>query len=134
MKAREKARYARDSAKRKAEANVWYHANRERAKASRRAYYAANPEKFSVWRARREALLREVEHIDYTRSEIFERDGGRCRACQTVLENKPGGFAIDHIVPLALHGPDIPSNLQVMCQPCNRSKWANLEGQIHMPV
>ncbi len=135
---RVKARDAKTSRvhaeKRSAKARAWYAANPERAKASRRAYYAANPAVFEKSRAKRNALKRGVEHSPYTRTEIFDRDGGRCKGCGLVLANKPRSFHIDHIVPLTLGGPDIPSNLQVMCPPCNRSKWANLEGQIYLPV
>ncbi len=97
-------------------------------------YYAANSDQWTVYRRRREALLAEVEYQPYTRQEIFERDGGKCRGCHKQLTNEPRAFQIDHIVPISLGGPDIPANLQLMCPKCNRAKWANLEGQIHLPV
>ncbi len=35
-----------------------------------------------------------------------------------------GGYHIDHIMPLALGGSNAPSNLQLLCAPCNLSKSA----------
>lgn len=32
-------------------------------------------------------------------------------------------WEIDHIVPMALEGSHEPSNLQIVCRPCNRGKW-----------
>jgi 5-methylcytosine-specific restriction endonuclease McrA len=34
-------------------------------------------------------------------------------------------------VPISLGGPDTPANVQLACPPCNRAKWATLDGQIH---
>ena len=106
----------------------------ERKREMARAYYAAHPEKWQKARRAREARKAGVEYQPYTRTEIFERDGGVCRGCGRELVNEPGGFQLDHIVPISLGGPDIPANLQLMCAPCNRGKWAKLEGQIHLPL
>lgn len=132
VKAREKARYQRHAERRKAESRAYYAMTRERQIAYRRAHYEMNKDAYAGYSQKRKALLRGVEHTPYTRTEIYERDGGRCRGCQQVLAHD--NFEIDHIVPLALGGPDTPANLQLMCKPCNRTKWMNLEGQIHLPV
>lgn len=99
-----------------------------------RLYYLNNPEVFERHRAVRRARLAGVERADYTRREIYERDGGTCRGCTKSLPYEKGGFQIDHIVPISLGGPDTPANVQLMCPKCNRAKWAKLDGQIHMPV
>lgn len=117
-----------------AAARASYAANREAIAVYARTYYAEHPEVYERARQKRKALLRGVEHSPYSRTEIFERDGGQCRGCNAELENVPNGFHIDHIVPVTLGGPDIPANVQLMCGPCNRTKWATLEGQIHLPV
>lgn len=55
----------------------------------------------------------------------------KCKVCHTkkVYERSPE--RIREINAIDLYGPDIRANVQLMCQPCNRSKWATLEGQIH---
>jgi 5-methylcytosine-specific restriction endonuclease McrA len=51
------------------------------------------------------------------REVVFERDGYRCCACGQHLTK--GQAEIDHVDPT---GPTVPSNLQVLCKPCNRWK------------
>ena len=114
-----------------ARARNYYADNHEHCLKVRREHYRANREKYLAYSAKRKALKRGAEHIPYTRTEIYERDNGMCRLCDKPLDNVPNGFSIDHIVPLALGGADTPANLQLTCQPCNRAKWMNLEGQIH---
>lgn len=109
-------------------------ANRERKRQYNKEYYRNNTERFELHRRRRAMRLAGVESEDYTRREIYDRDGGRCRDCGKELPLEPGGFQIDHIVPISLGGPDTRANVQLMCPTCNRAKWASLEGQIHLPV
>jgi len=111
-----------------------YRDNAEAKKEYQRDYYRKNPEVYQRSRAKRNARKRGVEHQPYTRREIYDRDGGSCRDCGKSLPYGPGGFHIDHIVPLSLGGPDTPANVQLMCPVCNREKWANLDGQVHLPV
>lgn len=127
-----KADYQRNREKRLASARQYRAENKELIRQQNQRYYAENPDEVSKHRARRRARMAGVEHIDYTRTEIFERDEGRCRGCRKELVNEPHGFQIDHIVPISLGGPDTPANVQLMCAKCNRAKWANLEGQIHL--
>lgn len=130
-RAKDRERYQREKDKRKAAARAYYHANREAQKAVRRAHYEANKEAYAAWTATSKARRRGVERQPYTRREIYDRDGGRCRLCNIDLPYGPNAFHLDHIVPIFLGGPDIPSNVQLACQPCNRSKWANLDGQTY---
>lgn len=66
------------------------------------------------------------------RKRILERDGGRCRHCGVVVreskvdryDRHPALAEIDHIVPVALGGPTVPGNLQLLCKTCNRRKGA----------
>lgn len=45
---------------------------------------------------------------------------GRCLACGiSASETK---LQLDHIIPLNKNGPDIPDNLQVLCEKCNKEK------------
>lgn len=99
-----------------------------------KTYYRENTELYELHRRRRAMRLAGVESEDYSRYEIYDRDGGHCRDCEKALPREPGGFQIDHIVPISLGGPDTRANVQLMCPPCNREKWATLEGQIALPM
>lgn len=50
-------------------------------------------------------------------TEVWNRDGGKCVKCgsQQSLE-------FDHIIPVSLGGASTAHNVQLLCQPCNRSK------------
>lgn len=106
----------------------------ERIAERHRRWREANPDRVHTLNMRRRTRLAQVEHQDYSRREIYDRDGGRCKLCGVELPFKSNAFHIDHIVPIALGGPDIPANVQLACPPCNRGKHAKLEGQIHLPV
>lgn len=56
---------------------------------------------------------------------IFHRDKGRCVFCNadlTCLINTLGVKNFDHIVPLDLYGTNDPSNIQLLCDNCNKKK------------
>jgi 5-methylcytosine-specific restriction endonuclease McrA len=44
----------------------------------------------------------------------------RCEACGEIHKH----MEVDHIIPLSRGGKNHLSNLQLLCRPCNRSKWA----------
>jgi hypothetical protein len=54
------------------------------------------------------------------RYEIFRRDDFRCRYCGTTA----GGteLEVDHVIPEALGGGNLPENLVTACRPCNAGK------------
>lgn len=52
---------------------------------------------------------------------VWQRDGGTCVRCGT---NEKLEF--DHIIPRAMGGSNTARNLQLLCEPCNRAKGANL--------
>lgn len=59
------------------------------------------------------------------RSLIWHRDRGRCQMCgrsDVIME-------LDHIVPWSAGGPDVSTNLRLLCGPCNerRSNFQTLE-------
>ena len=53
----------------------------------------------------------------WARELVFARDGGRCVLCGSFERPQ-----LDHITPWSRGGSDLPSNLQVLCQPCNIQK------------
>lgn len=44
---------------------------------------------------------------------------GQCAVCHCGIRDE---FQLDHIVPVSRGGPNIDSNVQLLCPPCNRSK------------
>lgn len=52
---------------------------------------------------------------------VWKRDGGQCVNCGSNRD-----IEFDHIIPVALGGSSSHRNLQLLCEPCNRSKGANL--------
>lgn len=63
--------------------------------------------------------------FDYhTREQVWERDGGTCQMCGVDLD--PANWHEDHIIPLAMGGPDTLANVQASCPPCNLRKGKRL--------
>ena len=54
---------------------------------------------------------------------LFQEQKGKCRSCSADLSL---AFELDHIIPLALNGPNMDENIQLLCPPCNRRKGAKL--------
>lgn len=71
------------------------------------------------------AQKQEVYEINDFTGERIRLIGYRCKKCKRqfpldVLE-------VDHIIPRALHGSERPSNLQLLCPPCNKKKGPRLQ-------
>jgi hypothetical protein len=66
-------------------------------------------------------------HISETTKKIvYTRDGGKCKCC--------GGYEnleYDHIIPYSCGGSSDVSNIQLLCQKCNRSKSNGCYCKIH---
>lgn len=123
-----RAYYRLNDDKRKAEANDWYYANRERALEVCKAWAQANPDRVRAYgrisRRKRVAKLKSVggEHTQDDLDRIYKQQRGKCAACKCSLAKVRK--EVDHIVPLALGGHNNASNLQYLCRPCNRAKSA----------
>ena len=57
------------------------------------------------------------------RHRVFQRDGYRCRECGAT--NKQTRLHVDHIKPVAKGGTNDLSNLQTLCEACNRAKYTD---------
>ena len=57
------------------------------------------------------------------RHQVFQRDGYRCRECGAT--NKETRLHVDHITPVAKGGTNDLSNLQTLCEECNRAKYTD---------
>lgn len=56
------------------------------------------------------------------RSEVFQRDGHRCRFCGKTPAIDGVRLNADHMTPHSLGGTTTIDNLQTLCEPCNRAK------------
>ena len=52
---------------------------------------------------------------------IFQRDGAKCKSCY-----RQDNLTIDHIIPTSKGGTNEESNLQVLCERCNKKKGNNI--------
>lgn len=73
---------------------------------------------------RRQARLRAISYgrntDNYSREDIIRRDNSICHICGGSVE--PRDLTLDHVIPLALGGDDIASNVKVAHRECNRRK------------
>jgi hypothetical protein len=61
-----------------------------------------------------------------TKKIVFTRDGGKCQCCGT-FQN----LEYDHIMPFSCGGNSVASNIQLLCQKCNRSKSNSCFCKVH---
>lgn len=101
----------------------WKAANRKRAVANEAAWRTANPTRAKAiqqagWinRRTRERKVGKLKASDVA----AVKASGICTACGIAA----GPMEIDHKVALSRGGTNHRSNLQLLCRPCNRSKWA----------
>lgn len=61
-----------------------------------------------------------------TKKIVFARDGGVCQCCGSSLS-----LEYDHITPFSCGGKNDASNIQLLCQKCNRSKSNSCYCKVH---
>ena len=90
-----------------------------------------NPEKRADISARsfakRRAVKLSVQHEDWTRIEIAERDSWSCYLCGDAIQRDV--LHIDHLIPISKGGEDAPRNLAAAHQWCNLRKNARVTQQ-----
>jgi 5-methylcytosine-specific restriction endonuclease McrA len=96
-------------------------------------YYKKYPHK-KVHNNRERARKKGVPSQYYTRQQLFDRDGYDCYLCNLPVEltanhivGQPGWELyphVDHVIPLALGGHDILSNVKITHAKCNMAKGA----------
>lgn len=59
------------------------------------------------------------------RSEVFARDGLKCRYCGKTSRTR-AGLHLDHVIPFSKGGMTTAANLVVACETCNLRKGAKL--------
>jgi hypothetical protein len=61
-----------------------------------------------------------------TKKVVFTRDGGVCQCC-----GSSQSLEYDHITPYSCGGSSVVSNIQLLCQKCNRSKSNSCYCKVH---
>lgn len=95
----------------------------ELARKASAAWAKANPEARRIHNQNRRARKREVggKLSNGLSAKLFTLQRGKCACCGVKLDD---GSHLDHVIPLALVGPNEDWNMQLLCGPCNMSKGA----------
>jgi len=76
-----------------------------------------------------DGVLQRCNIPKWARKAVFYRDRGKCSSCHkdlTGIINLTTNKNFDHIIPLAQGGINDVTNLQLLCEQCNKSKRHNL--------
>jgi len=88
----------------------------------RTAWRKSNKQKLRIYRANRRALTASSGRLSPGLAErLFDLQKGRCACCGKRLGDK---YHMDHIIPLALGGPNTDDNIQLLRARCNSQKNA----------
>jgi 5-methylcytosine-specific restriction endonuclease McrA len=124
---RERAKNAAYRANNVDELRAWYAAYRaadpEKLRAKTRAWDKANPDRVRTRNRNRDARKRLAEghHTKEDVLRIYDAQKGKCACCREKVGTK---YHVDHIQALTRGGSNWPSNLQILCAPCNQRKHA----------
>jgi 5-methylcytosine-specific restriction endonuclease McrA len=66
--------------------------------------------------------LRKRPVVQFTRANIYARDGYTCQYCDQAFE--PEDLTFDHVIPVAQGGTRGWENIVTACEPCNKRKGA----------
>ena len=120
-RAKERARYAKDSTKQRARHSRWSMKNRAKRSADNLAWRQANPDKIQALRAARRAREYATTNETVTSAqwaEIKKACGHRCAYCH----KKRQRLTMDHITPLIRGGKHTIHNIVPACSSCNSKK------------
>ena len=99
--------------------------DREKRRAKAAAYRKKNPFKTVEHNTKRRLRFLRAEGR-FTASDVaklYVEQMALCAKCRVFLER----WHVDHIIPLSRGGSNWPSNLQLLCPPCNLRKHAKIE-------
>lgn len=99
-------------------------ANPELARQQSREWFAANPDKRAIYEQNRRAKKRENggRLSPGLKGRLYLSQRGACACCRQLFVE--GDLHMDHIMPLSKGGAHADANMQLLCQPCNQSKYA----------
>lgn len=110
-----------------ARTEAWKRANPEAVRRHRQADYERHKPRFHFNALKRKLQKKangSAPRLLADLLELYRTRGGRCAYCGGGVDGKRG-LHLDHVIPLALGGPDTLENLVGACAKCNRAKWAN---------
>ncbi|MGG7534650.1 HNH endonuclease [Rhizobium sp. 12,4] len=93
--------------------------------AKERQYKRDHPEQVAAQNSRRRARVNQAEgsHTPADILRIFLSQGRKCGECGARVNKST--WHIDHIIPLSKGGSNWPTNIQILCRPCNLEKHAS---------
>lgn len=106
----------------RANKEAWTKANAELVRHIKRKWAQARPHLSRVYACNRRARERGQRLSSDLAERLLKAQRGKCANCGCSL--KKSGHHLDHIVPLALGGANLDTNIQLLCPPCNHSKSA----------
>jgi 5-methylcytosine-specific restriction endonuclease McrA len=117
------ASYKRHKTQRLADSKAWDAAHPDWRPAYSKAYWRDNPEIAAKCGAARRARKAGAEgsHTAADIRAIRVQQNDRCANPKCAIDLKGRG-SVDHIVALVNHGSNWPTNLQILCKPCNSKK------------
>lgn len=116
--------------KRRKVARTKYAADPEPARVRNRAFHARRPDVRKMLSAERRAReLAAKGEFQYSHVlELLASQGSLC-ANPYCVKNIADCYTIDHKTPLTRGGSNWPRNLQLLCSPCNSSKWTKTQSE-----
>jgi len=89
-----------------------------------RKWFSLNPEKRVIYeqnrRAKKKANGGKLSPL--IREKLFELQMGKCACCKAKVNLR--NMHLDHVMPISKGGSHTDDNVQLLCQPCNQSKYA----------
>lgn len=119
---RRKAYYKANKEKELAKNKAWYYENRDAALLWQKEWARSNPEKKRVSQHNRRDRLSTGRISSERIQHLLKIQKNRCCYCGAKFTGI--GYHADHIIPLALGGPNTDDNIQLLCPTCNLKKGA----------
>jgi 5-methylcytosine-specific restriction endonuclease McrA len=98
--------------------------NPEAERARCRAWFELNPDKRAAYEQNRRAKKQENggKITPNLKNYLFIAQKGHCMCCRKKCQMSD--LHMDHVMPLSKGGAHIDENIQLLCQPCNQSKYS----------
>ncbi len=116
-------RHLKKSKKQIASAKAWAKNNPDRCAQYSKKYREKYPERSNIDNHNRRARIKAIggRLSKDIAKKLFDLQRGKCACCRNPLGST---YELDHIVPLAMGGANVDSNIQLLRPVCNRKKSA----------